>query len=96
MNNVSKNKMVNKFKFNETKRNMFNIARSTLINFLPKARVYANSKLTSSQIGFKLLSTNAPKTVNIFFVDRDGDKVAAKAKIGTNLLDVALDNNIGK
>jgi hypothetical protein len=27
-------------------------------------------------------------------VDRDGDKVEAKAKVGTNLLDVAIDNHI--
>lgn len=34
------------------------------------------------------------KSVTLYFIDRDGDKKATKAKIGTSLLDVALDNNI--
>ena len=32
--------------------------------------------------------------MTIYFIDRDGEKRTAKAKIGTNLLDVAIDNNI--
>lgn len=30
----------------------------------------------------------------MYFIDRDGTKLEAKAKLGTSLLDVALDNNI--
>jgi hypothetical protein len=30
----------------------------------------------------------------VYFVDRDGEKREAKAKIGSNLLDVAIDNSI--
>jgi hypothetical protein len=30
----------------------------------------------------------------VYFVDRDGDKKTVKAKIGSNLLDVAIDNNL--
>ena len=39
-------------------------------------------------------ASTTKKTINVFFVDRDGDKVQAKAKVGTNLLDVAIDNQI--
>ncbi len=33
-------------------------------------------------------------SINIYFIDRDGEKRSANAKLGSNLLDVALDNNI--
>lgn len=33
-------------------------------------------------------------SVTIYFIDRDGEKRLAKAKIGSSLLDAALDNNI--
>jgi hypothetical protein len=39
-------------------------------------------------------STTTSNFVMINFIDRDGEKRSAKAKIGSNLLDVALDNNI--
>ncbi len=39
-------------------------------------------------------STTSSNTVMIYFIDRDGVKRPAKAKIGSNLLDAALDNNI--
>ena len=39
-------------------------------------------------------STTSSNSVMIYFIDRDGEKRPAKAKIGSNLLDVALDNNI--
>ena len=32
--------------------------------------------------------------VNITFIDRDGDKIIAKAKLGDSLLDVAKDNDV--
>ena len=32
--------------------------------------------------------------IKVYFIDRDGEKITAKAKIGTSLLDVAIDNNI--
>ncbi len=38
----------------------------------------------------KLNSTS----IEVYYIDRDGEKKLAKAKVGSNLLDVALDNNI--
>jgi hypothetical protein len=32
--------------------------------------------------------------ITVYYIDRDGQKRAAQAKIGSNLLDVAIDNNI--
>ena len=32
--------------------------------------------------------------MTIHIVDRDGEKVEVKAAVGSNLLDVAIDNNI--
>jgi hypothetical protein len=32
--------------------------------------------------------------ITVYFVDRDGDKVAAKATVGTTFLDVAIDNDV--
>ncbi len=34
------------------------------------------------------------RKITITFIDRDGDKRVAKAKLGDNLLDVAIDNSI--
>ncbi|XP_041354965.1 adrenodoxin-like protein 2, mitochondrial [Gigantopelta aegis] len=43
-------------------------------------------------------SSSAPKlqkaTVNIYFVTKDGDKHQVKAKLGDNLLDVVLENDV--
>ena len=33
-------------------------------------------------------------SITVYFIDRDGEKRLANAKLGSNLLDVALDNNI--
>ncbi|XP_031570143.1 adrenodoxin-like [Actinia tenebrosa] len=35
-----------------------------------------------------------PQTVTISFIDRDGDKISVKGKVGDSLLDVAKDNDI--
>ncbi len=34
------------------------------------------------------------ESVTLYFIDRDGTKLEAKAKIGSSLLDAAIDNNI--
>lgn len=46
------------------------------------------------QFPIKLLSTSANKSITVYFIDRDGDKKTVKAKLGSNLLDVAIDNNL--
>ena len=42
----------------------------------------------------KLKTFQSNQSVTVNFVDRDGEKIAVKAKIGTSLLDVAIDNHI--
>lgn len=32
--------------------------------------------------------------VSMYFVDRDGDRIEVVAKVGSSLLDVAIDNDI--
>ena len=43
---------------------------------------------------FKRFSSSSNGSVNVQIVDRDGKLINAKAKIGTNMLDVVLDNKI--
>ena len=33
-------------------------------------------------------------SVSIVFLDRDGDKIFAKAKVGASFLDIAIDNDV--
>ncbi|RMZ96384.1 mitochondrial [Brachionus plicatilis] len=40
----------------------------------------------------RFVSSN--KIINLKFIDRNGEELKAKAKVGTSLLDVAIDNNI--
>ncbi|KAK3754868.1 hypothetical protein QZH41_011343 [Actinostola sp. cb2023] len=35
-----------------------------------------------------------PESVTITFIDRDGDKISVKSKVGDSLLDIAKDNDI--
>lgn len=79
--------------------NIVKIAHNSFAS-LPLNRSNINRNLNilnidSTQINSaKQFLSSQKKTVTLFFIDRDGDKLEAKAKVGTNLLDVALDNNI--
>ena len=48
----------------------------------------------NSSMARRALSSASSKSVTVYFIDRDGDKRVAKAKMDTTLLDAALDNNI--
>ncbi|XP_060568551.1 2Fe-2S ferredoxin-like isoform X2 [Ruditapes philippinarum] len=68
------------------------IARSSAFttSFVPR------NKLNHSLV--RNFSTTIPKpkkeTITVYFIDRDGDKVAAIATVGTTFLDVAIHNDV--
>ncbi|CAF0872088.1 unnamed protein product [Brachionus calyciflorus] len=63
---------------------------------IPKLATLNTRVLLNKNTQFLIQNRNVAmsKTINVFFIDRNGDKQKAKAKIGTSLLDVAIDNNI--
>ena len=62
------------------------------------ARLFKASNIQLAAKSFSAINStrfySTAKSIEIHFVDRDGDKKTTKANIGTNLLDVAIDNNI--
>lgn len=53
-----------------------------------------NNNLISRNFSISCKKLNEKKSVNIVFIDRDGDQKKVKALVGTSLLDVAIDNNV--